>query len=123
MNVSAFLNGIPNNGILTATKLFQENMLKQFEPCELYCGKSLIEMTKDSKIVAETVRKLIIQNKSNKFDFDYISNPFTDEFCLNSIECALSTDKDNSRYLHYQKQGLLFGKECIRMNMDYKSII
>ena len=67
----------------------------------MYGGKSIIELTGDSKIIKETIKKLIIQNKLNKFDFDYISNPFTDSFCLNSIESALVNDKDNTRYMNY----------------------
>ncbi len=83
----------------------------------------MIELTSDSKIIADTIKKLTNQNKLSKFDFEYIANPFTDDFCLNSIESALVNDKDNTRYLTYQKQGLFFGKECIRMTMDYKSLI
>jgi hypothetical protein len=63
----------------------------------------MIELTSDSKIIADTVQKLKKQNKTNKFDFDYISNPFTDDYCLNTIECALKNDKDKERYLSYQK--------------------
>jgi hypothetical protein len=76
-------------------------MLKQFEACELYGGKSIIELTSDSKLIKDTIKKLTNQNKLNKFDFEYISNPFTDDFCLNSIEFALVNDKDNTRYLNY----------------------
>jgi hypothetical protein len=76
-------------------------MLKQFEACELYGGKSIIELTFDSKLIKDTIKKLTNQNKFNKFDFDYISSPFTDNFCLNSIESALVNDKDNTRYLNY----------------------
>jgi hypothetical protein len=76
-------------------------MLKQFEACELYGGKSIIELTSDSKLIKDTIKKLTNQNKLNKFDFENISNPITDEICLKSIEFALVNDKDNTRYLNY----------------------
>jgi len=49
--------------------IFNDNIQKMFEGCQILNGKSLIELIKDPKIIDDIVINLRDQNQSKKYGF------------------------------------------------------